>query len=67
MVGSKNKNKQDIFGAAKNLTELLGEMGALLSMTGGGSGKDEHCKRNKSKKNKNNNNQTINQSNKQTT
>ncbi len=32
MVGSKKSNKQDIFSAAKGLTDLLGEMSALLGL-----------------------------------
>jgi hypothetical protein len=32
MASSKNQNKQDIFSAAKDLTELMGEMSALLGL-----------------------------------
>lgn len=32
MAGSKAQNKQDLFSAAKNLTDLLGEMNALLGL-----------------------------------
>lgn len=41
MVGSKKQAKQDIFSAAKNLTDLLSEMGALLALSQGGAGGDE--------------------------
>ena len=32
MVGSKNQNKTDVFSAAKNLTDLMSEMSALLGL-----------------------------------
>lgn len=38
MVGSKKQNKQDIFSAAKDLTDMLGEMSALLGLAQQGAG-----------------------------